>query len=276
MKKVQKIFLWATGSLSLFLILSQTTVGQLQIPIKNNVFPDSGNVGIGTTIPKAKLHVIGDENNGTAATLTLGSGTQTMLLDGNEIDAQKDGLHLNYNSDGKVSIARGGGNVAIGKANAETKLDVAGTTRTKILEITGGSDLAEPFELVNAKSAKSGMVVSIDPERLGQLRIANQAYDRTVAGIISGANGLNTGLLMKKEDSTVDGSLPVALTGRVYCWADASKISIQPGDLLTTSNIPGHTMKVTDYSRAQGAIIGKAMSSLKTGRGLILVLVSLQ
>ena len=35
-------------------------------------------------------------------------------------------------------------------------------------------------------------------------------------------------------------------------------------------------MKVNDYTQAQGAILGKAMSSLKSGQGLILVLVSLQ
>jgi hypothetical protein len=35
-------------------------------------------------------------------------------------------------------------------------------------------------------------------------------------------------------------------------------------------------MKVTDHARAQGAIIGKAMSSLKEGKGMVLVLVSLQ
>ena len=35
-------------------------------------------------------------------------------------------------------------------------------------------------------------------------------------------------------------------------------------------------MKVTDYARAQGAIIGKAMTRLPEGHGLILVLVSLQ
>jgi len=44
--------------------------------------------------------------------------------------------------------------------------------------------------------------------------------------------------------------------------------------LLTTSDTPGHAMKVTDYPKAQGAIIGKAMSSLGQGRGLVLVLVS--
>ena len=35
-------------------------------------------------------------------------------------------------------------------------------------------------------------------------------------------------------------------------------------------------MKFTDHSRAQGAILGKAMSGLKTGKGLVLALVTLQ
>jgi hypothetical protein len=35
-------------------------------------------------------------------------------------------------------------------------------------------------------------------------------------------------------------------------------------------------MKVVDHAAAQGAIIGKAMTSLKEGTGLVLVLVSLQ
>jgi hypothetical protein len=74
----------------------------------------------------------------------------------------------------------------------------------------------------------------------------------------------------------VDGEYPVALTGRVYVWADASNGAIVPGDLLTTSDIPGHAMKVMDYEQAQGAILGKAMSSLETGTGLVLILVSLQ
>jgi len=51
---------------------------------------------------------------------------------------------------------------------------------------------------------------------------------------------------------------------------------IKPGDLLTTSDTPGHAMKVTEHPRAQGAILGKAMSSLESGTGLVLVLVTLQ
>jgi hypothetical protein len=35
-------------------------------------------------------------------------------------------------------------------------------------------------------------------------------------------------------------------------------------------------MKVTDHAKAQGAILGKAMTALKAGRGMVLVLVTLQ
>ena len=68
----------------------------------------------------------------------------------------------------------------------------------------------------------------------------------------------------------------VALSGRVYVQADAGNGSIVPGDLLTTSEAPGHAMKVTDHAQAQGAVLGKAMTGLKEGSGLVLVLVTLQ
>jgi hypothetical protein len=46
--------------------------------------------------------------------------------------------------------------------------------------------------------------------------------------------------------------------------------------MLTTSSTPGHAMKVTNHAKAQGAILGKAMTGLKNGRGAVLVLVTLQ
>ncbi len=45
---------------------------------------------------------------------------------------------------------------------------------------------------------------------------------------------------------------------------------------LTTSSTPGRAMKVTDHVRAQGAILGKAMTGLSAGQGMVLVLVTLQ
>jgi hypothetical protein len=81
---------------------------------------------------------------------------------------------------------------------------------------------------------------------------------------------------MGQQGSIADGKQPVALTGRVWAYCDARRNPIKPGDLLTTSATPGHAMRVINYRKAQGAIIGKAMTALKGGRGLVLVLVSLQ
>lgn len=168
------------------------------------------------------------------------------------------------------------GSVGIGtnSPSPQAKLDVAGWTRTDVLQIDAGADLAEPFAITG--EPEPGLVVAIDPDHIGQLRIADKPYDRTVAGVISGAGGLRPGLTMQQPEIVQGKAHPVALTGRVYVWADASFGAIQPGDLLTTSATPGHAMKVSDHEQAQGAVLGKAMSRLEGGKGLVLVLVSLQ
>jgi hypothetical protein len=60
------------------------------------------------------------------------------------------------------------------------------------------------------------------------------------------------------------------------CKVDADIAPIKAGDLLTTSPTKGHAQKAIDPSKAIGAIIGKALGSLKEGRGKIPVLVMLQ
>ena len=81
---------------------------------------------------------------------------------------------------------------------------------------------------------------------------------------------------MGQQGTLATGEHPVALTGRVYCNVDATTAPIRPGDLITTSDLPGHGMKAIDPAQARGAIIGKAMTGLASGRGQVLVLISLQ
>ncbi|MFG0284392.1 MAG: hypothetical protein ACF8R7_08220 [Phycisphaerales bacterium JB039] len=168
------------------------------------------------------------------------------------------------------------GDVGIGVASPQARLDVDGWVRAEVVEITGGSDIAEPFDIVGA-DVRPGMVVCIDPERPGDLRLSDRAYDPTVAGVISGAGGVRPGVTLTQTGTEADGQHPVALTGRVWCYVDADAGGpVAPGDLLTTSSVPGHAMRAAADRSANGAILGKAMSSLPAGRGLVLVLVNLQ
>ena len=153
-------------------------------------------------------------------------------------------------------------------------LGVNGTVTCNILTLIGGADLAEPFEM-STPQIPEGAVVVIDAENPGHLKLSQEPYDTRVAGIVSGAQGVKPGIQMKQQ-GLLEGGQNVALSGRVYVRADASNGSIKPGDLLTTASLPGYAMRVTDHARAQGAILGKAMTGLATGQGTVLVLVTLQ
>jgi hypothetical protein len=168
-----------------------------------------------------------------------------------------------------------GGNVTVSSAaTINGTAYVGGTASVCSLTIRGGCDLAEPFATSEPQIEK-GSVVVIDAAHPGELKLSNSAYDTRVAGVVSGANGINPGIAMHQEGA-LEGGLNVALSGRVFVQADASNGAIEPGDLLTTSATPGHAMKATDRTRTPGAIIGKAMSTLAGGKGMVLVLVSLQ
>ncbi len=153
----------------------------------------------------------------------------------------------------------------------------SGPATCSSITITGGSDLAEPFAISSAtdQPVSEGAVVVIDEANPGQLKLTDRPYDTRVAGVVSGANGIHPGIQMRQQ-GLLEGGRNVALTGRVYVQADTSNGAINPGDLLTTSSVPGHAMKVTDHARAAGAILGKAMSRLSEGSGMVLVLVTLQ
>jgi hypothetical protein len=87
-----------------------------------------------------------------------------------------------------------------------------------------------------------------------------------------------------EELATVDrskvesGQIGLMVTSGVFahCKVDADIAPIKVGDLLTTSPTKGHAQKALDPGKATGAIIGKALGSLKKGKGKIPVLVTLQ
>jgi hypothetical protein len=166
------------------------------------------------------------------------------------------------------------GNVGIGTSPAtDARLVVNGTARVSVLEITG-ADIAEKFP--TTETLEPGTVVEIDPDHPGHLRKARGAYNKRVAGVVAGANGLSKGIILGNLEGS-ENHTPIAISGRVWVYADATHEAIEPGDFLTTSETPGYAMKATDLPRAQGSILGKAMTRLEKGKtGMVLVLVNLQ
>jgi hypothetical protein len=135
------------------------------------------------------------------------------------------------------------------------------------------ADCAEDFEVVDFDEATPGTVMVLQDG--ARLRPSDRAYDKKVAGIVSGAGDHRPGIVLGRESGTTR-RRPIALAGRVNCKVDAQYAPVEVGDLLTTSLTPGHAMKVLDERSAFGAVVGKALAPLVTGYGLVPVLVALQ
>jgi hypothetical protein len=145
------------------------------------------------------------------------------------------------------------------------------------VQVTGditllGADCAEEFDLSITDVIDPGTVMVLNQS--GSLEQSNQAYDKKVVGIVSGAGNYKAALVLDKKSGNK--RVPIALVDKVYCKVDATSSSIEIGDLLTTSPKSGHAMKAEDPFKAFGAVIGKALASMNEGFGLIPVLVALQ
>ena len=249
----------------------------------------SQKVGIGTLDPDTPLEVRSDDDSNRAylggddeAVYAENGSSTTGRLAMDSYDAQ--GTHISTGNYGRLGTPShgvygyaGSGSAYAGYFNGKVRvkgnLDIWNATQ-KILELGEGLDYAEGFDVsTDERRVGPGTVLVIDPENPGELAISTRAYDRKVAGIVAGAKGLGSGVRLGGGEFDQD----VALAGRVYCNVVATDQPIEPGDLLTTSDLEGFAMKIGDYTRAQGAILGKAMEPLAKGeRGQILVLVTLQ
>ncbi len=247
----------------------------------NNSTSASGNP-YGGAFSSAAPNGRGVLGNATATTgLAIGGRFVTASVDGRAVwGSASAGSGVTVGVFGTSASAAGYGGYFQNLAAGGTALWADGLCKVKTLQILGGADLAEPFDVAASAAgniAEPGMVVVIDAANPGDLRLADKPYDGKVAGVISGANGLAPGMVMSAQgQEKADGKHPVAMTGRVWVYVDATFGAVEPGDLLTTSATPGHAMRASDHGRAFGAVIGKAMTELKDGKGLVLVLVNLQ
>lgn len=254
-----------------FSIINARSTGKIELRTLGgggSVFLPSDNLGIGTSTPTSPVHIASDLNAVIQLQDIGPNATQSGYVDfrnASGVETAWMGFGTPGSPHFSIVNARAGGNIVLSPLGG-------GVVQVPVLEITG-ADLAEKFPA--SETLEPGMVVAIDAKNAGKLCLSRGAYNRCVAGVVSGANNFAVGAVLGNLPGHEDAP-PIALSGRVYVQCDATSGAIEPGDLLTTSDTPGHAMKATDRDRSHGAVIGKAMERLESGRGLVLVLVNLQ
>jgi hypothetical protein len=136
-----------------------------------------------------------------------------------------------------------------------------------------GADCAEHFDLDGDGEVEAGDVVVIGST--GGLRRCTASYDKAVAGVVSGAGPFRPAIVLD-GGRNAGRRRPVALVGKVFCKVDARYGTVNIGDLLTSSDTPGHARLAADPARAFGSVLGKALARLSEGTGLVPILVCLQ
>jgi len=251
-------------------------------------------VGVGTTEPGSALHVEVGDSQQAAASLRI-SGTfpgLSFYANAGAGEARNWAIAAPWFHNGDFSILQSNksngdpreegvarlhinaaGNVGIGTTEPQEKLVVIGNILATGDIRLSNADCAEDFTIGTDVLVEPGTVMVLGEE--DGLYPSQHAYDKRVAGVVSGAGDYKPGIVLDKQTSERTRQ-PIALLGKVYCKVDAQYASIEVGDLLTTSDTVGHAMKACDPVRAFGAVVGKALGSLTDGRGLIPILITLQ
>lgn len=212
-----------------------------------------GSMGIGTNNPARRLHVEGEEihSGGTFGGLSF-MNRETPGFTSNP------GERWVWYATGKTARLWSGGDRFIFTAEGDIQLL--------------GADCSEDFDVEEPDVEPGTVMVLTDA---GTLRPSESEYDTRVAGVVAGAGPYRPGITLDRRE-TAEPRCSVALVGKVFCKADATGAPIRTGDLLATAPTAGHAMRASDRERAFGAVLGKAMGPLESGRGEIPVLVALQ
>lgn len=244
------------------------------------VIDSLGNTGLAQNRPQNLLHI------GPGISTIASSRVNAVIASANP-DA---GIAISQNSGVNVLLQASGAGAFIGTTSNHALVLRTGDLDRVVVDSRGdmtvqgnlsvakdliciGADCAEHFDVAPDAICEPGTVMIITSG--GVLDASRKAYDRRVAGVVSGASKFRPAILLDSRGDD-DARPPIALAGKVYCRVDSADGPIEVGDLLTTSETVGHAMKATDRDKAFGAIIGKALAPFSQGCGLIPILVTLQ
>lgn len=246
-----------------------------------------GNVGVlGEANTGRGVHGISNTNFGVSGISQRFPGVSGTSVEGRGAEGFSTKLEgvagISQQSTGVLGVSVGSGSGVIGQSGSGIGVHGRGGRLAAFfegdVEVTGdirltNADCAEDFDIAGLRTVEPGTVMVLGTA--GALSASGQAYDKRVAGVVSGAGNYKPGIVLDKQQTSATRQ-PIALLGKVFCKVDAQFGAIEIGDLLTTSPTPGHAMKTSDPVKAFGAVIGKALRPLGEGQSLIPILVALQ
>ncbi len=261
-------------------------------------FRSNGAIGIGTTLPASSFDIIAGTSLSQFSTASDGASPGAISHTSLSADSDWLGFDVVRNStvwyarhpnvawitktDGKLAIKASTGNAvgAMGQPIRDLLTIDLTTGNANFTGIVTGTEIRATFEDVAewvpaTGNVSAGSVVIVDVDATNGVTASSTPYDTRVAGVVSPQPGV---ILGKPGPSKV----MVATTGRVRVKVDATRGPIRAGDLLVTSDKPGMAMKSEPVSvggiamHRPGTLVGKALESIESGVGEILVLLSLQ
>ena len=226
-----------------------TSVGTLgSLTVSGNI--SSGNVsgtnitGTLTTAAQPNVTSVG----------TLGSLTVTGNISGGNL-VTAGALTVNSGS-GATAIVNAAGNGVGNIGSSSTYFDTVFAKATSAQY----ADLAEKF--IADHDYDPGTVLKFGGE--AQVTVADSYADPRAAGIVTTAPAF----LMNSGQTGI--SAAIALAGQVPCWVTGP---VSKGDLLTTSDLPGHACRLDPEDWRPGCVIAKSLEDRDDGNHKILVVI---
>ena len=137
----------------------------------------------------------------------------------------------------------------------------------------GGVEYAGLIEVSDDNlSYETGDLIIIDTANSTLFKLSDSPNSPLVAGVYSS----NPGFIGHDKDNSSTNKIPLALVGIVLCKVTSENGDINIGDLLVSSNLPGHAMKAEADNPQTGTVIGKALETSYINSDLIKILLTLQ
>jgi hypothetical protein len=149
---------------------------------------------------------------------------------------------------------------------------IEGTLSLKGLKAdkTHPGNIAEFFRVDNDDHISEGDILAASDLGESVLAKTKEAYMTSVIGVVTGKP-----LVAINNSGEEEKVYPIALCGKVRCKVDAKNGPIKPGDLIVSSENPGHGMKgkIDSFGKV-GSVIGKALEGIESGVGSIMVFIT--